>query len=93
MLLPLCSRVLNEQEMPQQLMLRGLPEKIDELARTKSPTYAEGRVRLLDKLDKFRVQNTSQSKCNPMRERAIACSGRFDLDRRPPGPTPGGQRL
>jgi hypothetical protein len=44
------------------------------------------------RISKFRVlQNTSQSKCKPMRERPIASSGRFDLDRRPSGPTPGGQ--
>ncbi len=51
--------------------------------------WKNGKVELLDKLAKFRVlQNTSQWACRPMRERAIAWSERFDLDRRPPGLRP-----
>jgi hypothetical protein len=47
----------------------------------------------LDKLDKFQVlQSTSQLECKPMRERGIPWAWRFDFNRRPPGPTPGGQR-
>jgi hypothetical protein len=51
-------------------------------------------VKSLDKLGKFHgFPNIQQSQCKSIRARKIALSGRFDLNRRPTGPTPGGQRL
>jgi hypothetical protein len=59
----------------------------------RGPPPSSGNNGVLDKLDNFYVMpNIAESQCNSMREREIGQSERFDLNRRPPGPTPGGQR-